>query len=275
MEKSVNNKSGWQLLEDGPEAYEKYIVPAFSGAWAEDIVKRANLRHDYRILDLGCGTGIVSRYAYQAMGESVHITGMDINEIAINKAREICHQDASTIEWKQGSAESLPFADAEFDVVLCQQGLQYFPDRLFALTEVNRVLAPKGYVIFSVWRSLGYNPFYNALHKALERYVNEEAASALSSAYILGDATQLRELFESAEFKNTEICIVIKQMRCSSLADFLFGGVSASPFANDIFELKESKRKEMFQSIYESISDYMDDRGLAAPMESYVVSATK
>ena len=68
-------KSGWQLIEDGPEAYETYIVPAFSGAWARDIVGRADLRRGDRLLDLGCGTGIVARHAYRAMGDAVSITG--------------------------------------------------------------------------------------------------------------------------------------------------------------------------------------------------------
>ena len=275
LEEFVKNDSGWQLNEDGPEAYEKYIVPTFSGSWAADIVKRANLNLDDRILDLGCGTGIVSRHAHQAMADSVQITGIDINEVVIKKAMEISRSVACNIEWKQASVESLPFPDAAFNVVLCQQGLQYFPDRHLALTEVRRVMAPKGRAIFSVWRPLEYSSFYQALHRALEYYVNPEAAQMLSSAYVLGDAAELRELFEFTGFNNIEICIVIKQMRCPSLSDFLFGSVSASPFAGDVFKLDNSKREEMVRSISESVSEYIDDHGLAAPMESYLVSAAK
>ena len=271
----MNKKSGWQLNEDGPEAYEKYIVPAFSGKWAQDIVDRAILRHGDRILDIGCGTGIVSRHAYKSMGESVNITGVDVNEIVLKKARDLSPSDTTSIEWKQCNVETLPFSDAKFDVVLCQQGLQYFHDRSRALTEVNRVLTSKGRAVFSVWRSLEYFPFYMALHNALERYVSAEAASILSSAFISGDAAQLRALFKSAGFNNIEICLEIKQMRYSPFSEFLIGGFAASPFGNDILELKESIREEMFQLIRESLSDYIDDHGLAAPMECYVVSADK
>ncbi len=95
-------KSGWQLCGDGPEAYEKYIVPAFSGAWAQDIVNRAALQNGDRVLDVACGTGIVSRQAFKALGESSHITGLDVNEIVLEKAREICPPHATPIEWKQG-----------------------------------------------------------------------------------------------------------------------------------------------------------------------------
>ena len=271
----MNTKSGWQLRDDGAEAYEKYIVPAFSDTWAQNLVDRASLRNGDRILEIGCGTGIVTRHAYRSMGESVSLTGVDVNEIVLKKAREICPPDTTSIEWKQCNAEDLPFCDSQFDVVLCQQGLQYFPDRSKALTEVNRVLESGGRAFFSVWRSLEYFPFYLALHKALERYVDEEAAFTLSSAFTLGDASQLRDLFESAGFKNIKIRLEIKQMRYSPFLEFLIGGLAASPFGNAILELRESIREEMFQSIQESISDYTDDHGLAAPMECHIVSAER
>ena len=271
----MNNRSGWQLLGDGPEAYEKYIVSAFSGAWAQDITNRANLCSGDRILDIGCGTGVVSRCAYQSMGDSVNITGVDVNEIVLKKAREICLSDKISIVWKQCAAEALPFSDGEFDVVLCQQGLQYFPDQPLALAEANRVLESNGRLVFSVWRSLEYFPLYLVLHKALEQYVSAEAALMLSSAFTLGDAAQLKKLFGSAGFKNIEVCLEIKQMRYSPFEEFLVGGFVASPFANEILALEKSKREEMFQMITESVSNYIDDHGLAAPMECYVVSATK
>ncbi|MBU1342718.1 MAG: methyltransferase domain-containing protein [Proteobacteria bacterium] len=275
IEKTMKEKRGWQLCKDGPEAYEKYIVPAFSGAWAQDIVQRAALRKGDRVLDVGCGTGIVSRYAFKSLGKSIHITGVDINKTVIEKAREICLQNVIPIEWKQANSEALPFSDAKFNVVLCQQGLQYFSDQPCALTEINRVLVPQGRIIFSVWRSLEYFPFYSALHSALEKYVSEKAALMLSSAFALGDPVQLRGLFESAGFKYIDICLIIKQMRYSPLEEFLVGGFIASPFADDILALDKSKSEKMFQEIRNSVSNYMDDHGLAAPMECYVVSAVK
>lgn len=268
-------KGGWQLCEGGPEAYEKYVAPAFGGVWAQDLVNRAALRKGDKILDVGCGTGIVARCAYKSLGDSVHIAGVDINEIALEKAREIGALNAAPIEWKQADVTALPFSNEKFDVLLCQQGLQYFPDRSRALNEINRVLVNDGRVVFSVWRSIEFSPFYFTLHEALKEYVNPEAASILASAYTLSDSAQLRTLFKGARFKNIKIRLVIKQMRYPSLEEFLCGSFLSSPFANDIFALEEIKREEMFQAIHKSILNYIDDDGLAAPMESYVVSATK
>lgn len=267
--------SGWQLCKGGPEAFEKYVVPAFGDVWAQDIVKRAALRKGDRILDVGCGTGIVARYAYKSLGDSVHITGVDVNDIALDKAREISALNAAPIEWKQADVTALPFSNAKFDVLLCQQGLQYFPDRSRALKEINRVLVNEGRIVFSVWRPIEFSPFYFTLHKVLEEYINREAASILASAYTLSDPIQVKTLLEGANFKNIKIRIVIKQMPYSPLEEFLFGSLSASPFAYDILMLDGIVREEMFQAIRKSISNYIDDDGLAAPMECYVVSATK
>lgn len=271
----MNKKSGWQLCGDGPEAYERYIVPAFSGAWANDIVERAALRKGEKILDLGCGTGIVSRHAFKALGGSGHITGLDVNATVLAKACEICLPTAPSIKWQQGDVLALPFSDATFNVVLCQQGLQYFSDRPRALKEIYRVLTNSGRIVFSVWRAIKYFPFYSALHRALRKYVGVEAASILASAFTLDDPKQLRDLFEKAGFKKIDICLTIKQMRYSSLEKFLVGGFAASPFANDIISLGEDKREEMFKMIKTAISNYIDDHGLAAPMECYIISAMK
>ena len=271
----MNDDHGWILCGDGPAAYEKHIVPAFSGAWAEDMVKRAALRNGERVLDLACGTGIVSRHALQFLGTSGAVTGVDVNAAVLEKAREICPPDAAPVEWKQADAAALPFSDAVFDVALCQQGLQYFPDRSRALKEIKRILVPGGRIVFSVWRSIDYSPFYQALHHALARYVSPEAAEMLSSAYALSDADELKALFTSAGFKRIELSIVIKQMRCPSLKEFLGGGFAASPFAEEISALPEAKHEKLLQMVRNAVVDYIDDKGLAAPMESHLISARK
>ena len=160
-------------------------------------------------------------------------------------------------------------------VVLCQQGLQYFPDRAKALTDIHRGLVSGGRAVFSVWRPLEYSPFYQALHQALEQYVNKAAAGLLASAYSLGDPKEVRELFAHSGFPEVDIRLVIKQMHCPSIEDFLAAGISAAPFAKDIAALPEAVRKEMFGMIKEASAGYMDDHGLASPMAALLVHTRK
>ena len=277
LEKQMTKPSsnGWQLLGNGPEAYERYIVPAFSGAWAQDMVKRAQLHKGDRILDLACGTGIVTRHALTLLDNSCHISGIDLNAAVLEKAREVCSPESEPVTWQQCDAMTLPFSDANFEVVMCQQGLQYFSDRPTTLRESVRVLSDGGRAIFSVWRPLEYFPFYTAVQAALDTYVSSNAADMLASAFTIGNPDELRTLLEKAGFKKIDIRLVIKQMHYDPVEDFLIGGFVASPFAPEILSLPEDKRKAMFQTILESISDYIDDHGLAAPMESYVVSGVK
>jgi len=271
----VSSKNGWQLCGNGPEAYEKYIVPAFSGAWARDIVSRARLRKGKRVLDVGCGSGIVARYAYNQLGEDSCIVGIDINKIMLKKASEIVCPKRSPVELIFAPADKIPFVKDVFDVVFCQQCMQYFTDRHQALTEIRRVLAYNGRIYFSVWRPIENFPFYRALYKALETYVNQDAATLLLSAFSLGDSRKLKHMFKETGFTHIDITLVNKNMCFSPFDDFLIGGIAASPFGNEVLALSDKKREEMFQMIRESLSYYIHKSGFAAPMECYVISAQK
>src|ERR687894_2564545 len=149
------------------EIYEQHLVPAMFEPFARHLIQLCNIRRSDRILDVACGTGIVSRLAIDYVDSTVgKVVGIDINPIMLNVAHHC--SAGKDIDWKQGSATSLPFPNESFDLVMCQQGLQFFPDRLKTLTEMNRVLAgasttrDKDYgsvrLVLSVWKSFKYNP---------------------------------------------------------------------------------------------------------------------
>ncbi len=167
----MNKKSGWQLSSDGPDAYEKYIVPAYTGAFAKEIVEKACLQKGEKILDVACGSGLVARTAAEELGHKDLIFGVDVNGVMIKKAQEI----EKGINWYNNDVTDMPFLDSYFDVIFCQQGLQYFPDPGLALKEMNIVLAKNGHILLSVWRPIKYSPFYESLCKILEKYVNAKA----------------------------------------------------------------------------------------------------
>jgi len=267
----LNKKSGWQLSCDGPSAYEKYIVPAYTGAWAKEIVNRACLSQGEKILDVACGTGLVARTAADVLRNCDLIYGIDVNEEMIKKAYEI----EKGINWQNCEVTDMTYSDNYFDVVFCQQGLQYFPDPSLALKQINRVLVKSGRILLSVWRPIQYSPFYESLCKALEKYLDIKAASMLLAAFSLGDYEKLKTLFEDAGFNSININIVIKQMSYSPFEEFVVGGMMATPFFQEIQAMPSSLREEMFSDIYDSNQDYIDDDGLAAPTECYIVNAKK
>jgi ubiquinone/menaquinone biosynthesis C-methylase UbiE len=135
----VNSQSQWQFAGSVPENYERYLVPALFKPWAEDLVEMATLRSGDRVLDIACGTGIVARTAAKRLGDNGSVVGLDVSGPMLATARTA--PEGAAVEWQEGSAVKLPMSDATFDVVFCQQGLQFFPDRIATLREMHRVLS--------------------------------------------------------------------------------------------------------------------------------------
>lgn len=147
-------KSGFQLKGKGPKNYEAFWVPALMGLCAADLVSAANVQAGDRVLDVGCGTGVVTREAADRTASPADVTGADINDAMLGTARHFADRHGMPdIRWHSCDAASMPFEDAAFDVVLCQQGLQFMPDRPAAMAEMARVLAPNGRLAVSVWKS--------------------------------------------------------------------------------------------------------------------------
>lgn len=130
----------WQVSGDAAEVYEQCFVPALFGPWAAHVADAARVASRDRVLDVGCGTGVLARAAADRVTAADQVTGLDRNEGMLAVARRLRPQ----IDWRQGDATALPFADANYDVVMSQFALMYFPDRIAALKEMVRVLRPEG-----------------------------------------------------------------------------------------------------------------------------------
>jgi ubiquinone/menaquinone biosynthesis C-methylase UbiE len=171
--------------------------------WVRRLVDVAALRPAEHVLDVACGTGFVARLAAERVGTGGRVVGIDLNVSMIEAARAVSTGDSrNTIEWRTGDAAALPFANAVFDVVLCQQGVQFFPDRLRGLREMRRVLRHGGRLAFTVWSAITDFPYSAALAGALERHVSADAGAMMRAAYALHDAGELHRLVSSAGFQN-------------------------------------------------------------------------
>jgi ubiquinone/menaquinone biosynthesis C-methylase UbiE len=201
----------FQLQGNAAERYERWLVPFISGPWVPALLDLVEFRPGERVLDVACGTGVVSRLAARRVAPSGTVTGLDLNEGMLSVAGRLPLPPGLTIEWRQGSALALPFADRAFDVVVCQHGLMFFPDRLKALGEMRRVLTPGGRVAISVWT--GPSPYFAAQREALARYVSAEAASTSAVAFSLGDPVELSGLLTGAGFRDVVVHLVPLTLR--------------------------------------------------------------
>src|SRR5881628_2301555 len=182
------------------ELYERYLVPAIFEPWAMALVALAAPQPGERVLDVACGTGVVARLVAPHVGATGHVVGLDLHAGRLAVARALPPAPGAVVEWREGDALALPLAEAVFDLVCCQQGLQFFPDRRTALREMYRVLVPGGRLALNVWRALEHNPVALAMAQALGRHVSPEAEAFRHGPFTLGDAEALRALVIGAGF---------------------------------------------------------------------------
>jgi SAM-dependent methyltransferase len=181
--------------------------------------------------------------------------------------------DTGNLDWRTGDATSLPFEDASFDVVLCQQGVQFFPDRLQGLREMRRVLRPGGRLAFTVWSAITDTPYSAALADALERHVSAEAGSMARAPYALHDVVDLHGVIVSAGFRNVRVRPTIKMTRLPLPATFVPGHLAALPIGQQIARLAANRRAALVEDVEEALRAYVDHDHLTVPAGVHVVTA--
>jgi SAM-dependent methyltransferase len=128
MSQSSSGVPGWQLEGNAPLAYDAHIVDVFLQDYSRRLVEVAAIKPGDRVLDVACGTGVVTRLVANKVGSAGQVVGFDLNAGMLARARA-SRETAAAIEWRVGSATDMPFAEAAFDCVICQHGLQFIPDR--------------------------------------------------------------------------------------------------------------------------------------------------
>jgi SAM-dependent methyltransferase len=175
------------------EVYESFFVPALFAQWTEVVLDRAGVDAGHRVLDVGCGTGVLARAARERVGTGGFVAAVDPNDGMLAVARGA----ASDIDWQIGTAERLPFPDHNFDRTVSQFALMFFTDPDAALSEMSRVTAPDGRVALAVWDRLENNAGYERLALIIEDLFGPDAADAIRAPFDLGDEDVLSKLAAS------------------------------------------------------------------------------
>jgi ubiquinone/menaquinone biosynthesis C-methylase UbiE len=240
-------------MSNAAEGYESYMVPTLFAPWAEHLIEGADVKTGQRVLDLGCGTGIVARQVAARLGDKGSVVGIDRSANMLAVADTTAARDGLKVEWREGRAEALPFADASFDRVLSQFALMFFDDRPRALAEVHRVLAPGGGLSLNVWQGIDRHPFYRTLDRLIERKLG---VGALESMFALGEPGVLRELLTQAGFRHVEIEPVSITSRFPNPEMFLAGEIEVDTAAIPAMQgLTAADREAMVAAISEEMQE--------------------
>lgn len=186
------------------ELFERFFGRSLFIPWTEVLLEYADPRPGERVLDVACATGIVARQVAGRVGDDGAVVGVDISPDMLAVARERAAAEGVAVQWREGDAMELDFADDSFDLVLCQQGLQFFEDPGGALEEARRVLGDGGRIALNVWQPLERHPVYSALLETEARELGA-AIEDVGRPFLFGDDEHLHSLLGEAGFRNVDV----------------------------------------------------------------------
>lgn len=259
---------------DGPANYENFLVPAMFAPFAETLVVQAGVDEGSRVLDVACGTGAASRSAARRAGPSGSVTGVDLGKPTLAVARsKPADPDAAPVEYLQGDATALPVGDGAFDVAICQQGLQFFPDKPSALAELRRALRPGGRLGIATWTSVEQSPF-GAVIEALGNRLDGDAASVMKSPFAV-EAAELERVIAAAGFQDVEVRVEERECTWASPpGEFAERAIACGPLAPRFGQAPEAARRAVAAEVEERLAPYATaDGAVRMPMISNVALA--
>jgi ubiquinone/menaquinone biosynthesis C-methylase UbiE len=229
-----------------------------------------------QVLDVACGTGIAARTVAPLVGGNGRVVGLDISPGMLAIAQQMGLPPGSApVTWQQGNAQDLPFPAASFDLVLCQQGLQFFPDRPGAVREMRRVLRPGGRAAVSVWGSLAHNPVYERLYSEMSRRVS---SPRLTVSFSLGERAALESVLTAGEWRSTTITEQQQVIRLPEPERFVELTVQAAAATlPELAQLSPEERAALVDAINAAVAPalipYRDGDYLRSPMAAYIAVA--
>lgn len=261
----------FQLSGNGPEIYEKVLVPLWFGRWAEALVQSIALQRSERVLDVACGTGVTTRLAKAAVDPDGRVAGLDINASMLTKAREIA--GAADIEWIESDVVETGLPSDTYDAILSQHGYHYFPNKPEALTEFRRLLKKGGRFAFSIWD--GHSPYTTALCAAVERHISAEVAAKQRSQRQTPTADALRSEMTAAGFKNVKVLRQELNITVPPAAEFVPLHLASMPISEAFMALEDNSKEALIQDVAEAMAPYAESSTLVYPDAVHVVMGWK
>jgi SAM-dependent methyltransferase len=258
-----------------PRLYESHLVPLIFEPYAVDLAERLASRSLERVLEIAAGTGVVTRALAARLPESTAIVATDLNPGMLETAAQV--GTARPVQWRQADAMQLPFADAEFDIVVCQFGVMFFPDKPRAFAEAQRVLRPGGAFIFSVWDRIEENEMVCVVANELKAMFPENPPLFMErTPHGYHDrAAILRDLFAGGFTTPPTIDTVAKRSRAPSALEPALAYCQANPWKHEIDANNSSKPSRATARCAEALAARFGSGPIEGKIQAHIVSVRR
>jgi SAM-dependent methyltransferase len=255
--------------------YDDIMVPRMFEPWAVLMLDHARLRGGEKLLDVACGPGTVTRLAAQRVGPAGSVTGCDFSPAMLDLARsKVTLPSSAPIEYLECSADALDVPDDTFDIVTCQQGLQFFPDRRAALREMRRAMRAEGELLLSVWCDIALCPPFAALADALDDVLGAESAKGYERGpWGFGNPETLAQVVNDSGFADVEVRKYELPLVFEGGPDQLLLTLQAASVASAVAQLSDDGRRALARAVEEATRSITHDGIVRSYATSHVVTA--
>ena len=256
-----------------PAIYDQYMVPLIFAPYARLVAERAALLQPARILETAAGTGVVTEALHRAL-PGAEIIATDLNQPMLEQAAR--RLDAANVRFQPADAQALPFKDASFDLVTCQFGVMFFPDKVRANREAHRVLRDGGRYLLVIWDRIEHNVATMTAGKAVAELFPIDAARFYERVpFRYHDVGQIEQDLLAAGFTDIELETVQLHSRAASAHDAAIALVQGTPMRSDIEQIDPAMLGRATDAAEEALLQFEGPNGFDAPMSARLVTAIK
>ena len=216
-----------------PVNYDRYLGPHIFDGYADDLARRVAALNPRSVLELAAGTGILSRKLRDALAKQCELIASDLNPPMLEVAKAK-FRSGESVRFRETDATNLAFDDGSFDLIVCQFGVMFFPDKHRSYSEAHRVLRSGGSYLFNVWGSWERNPFARAVHQTVESFFPGNPPGFYKVPFGYHDAREIEESLSQAGFSRVSIERVAVDSLIPSPRDFAQGLVFGNPLYDEV-----------------------------------------
>ena len=256
-----------------PEIYDRYLVPLIFDSYAVDLAKRVRAADPRRVLETAAGTGVVTRAMETRLPAHTRIVATDLNVAMLNQAKAR-QSESRRIEWRQADALALPFEDHSFDLVTCQFGVMFFPEKVQGYKEARRVLKPGGSFIFNVWDKISENEFADTVTEALAAFFPHDPPRFMARApHGYHDIERIHAELEAAGFADISVDALEDTSKASRPCDPAIAYCQGTPLRREIEARDASGLEHATQMVADAMARRFGFGSIEGRIRAFVITA--